>query len=614
MHMQLNRTFVYPRQEIHRFHQRLLVAIIGIAVLMLILFVRLYLLQIKDHERYTTLSRQNQLVLIPIPPHRGLIYDRNGVLLARNAPIYSLVVIPDRVTNLKKTLTELEQLVNLTEDDLQQFAKLRAEKRRFEAIPLKLKLTEAEIAAFAVNQYRFPGVLIQDNLIREYPFSEHMTSILGYVGRINAEEERKLDSNYAATQFIGKLGIEKYFETDLHGQAGYQQVEKDASGRIVRVVNRKLPVSGKNLMLTIDMGLQMAAAKILQNQNVRGSLVALKPKTGEILVLVNNPSYDPNLFVQGIRNKTYQALRNDPDRPLYNRALRGLYPLASTIKPFLGIQGLRTHTVTPELTIFDPGYFKLPNYERPFRDYRRQGHGFISYRDAITKSSDTYFYRLAYGMGIYKMYEILTEFGFGKLTGIESDEEIAGLIPTPAWKQRVKKQRWYPGDTVVAGIGQGYMLTTPLQLAVGAATLANQGERPKPTLLLKAQLSNGEFKQNKSIIAHLIEADDSMWENTLMGMRGVVNAPGGTAYRAFLRAPYSAAGKTGTAQLFKMNAGDKQNDPKVAEYLKDHSLFIAFAPFEEPEIALAVVIENNPRTAQFIAREFLDYYFSNRSA
>jgi penicillin-binding protein 2 len=590
-------------REAELFNRRLLVSSVLVLALTLLLVFRLCYLQIIEHAIFIAMSEKNQVTLLPLAPNRGLIYDRNGVLIAQNVPVFSLEIIPDKVTDLKTTLAELEKLITLSSEDKEQFYKQLKQHRRFDTIPLKLKLDEEEIARFYLNQYRFKGVLIRARLMRYYPLGPTLVNVVGYVGRINENELAQLDqTNYAATNFIGKLGIENYYEDTLHGEVGYQEVETDASGRIVRVLKRIPPKAGENLYLSIDSKLQIAAEEAL-GENF-GAVVAIKPSTGEVLAMASNPNYDPNLFVKGMSSSEYKALQTMEGKPLYNRTIRGLYPLGSTIKPFLALEALNSHIIDNNFKIRDPGYFSLPNSSHVYRDWKKGGHGTVDVIKAITVSCDTFFYTVGVKMGIMNIDAILHDFGFGKLTGIDLNEELAGLIPSPEWKRRVKHQAWYPGDTVVSSIGQGFMLTTPLQLANGVAIISMRGQGYQPHLLIKSEDETGKISPNKPIPLPVLKADQKYWDMVFQGMQNVV-AGGGTA-AAISQAPYTIAGKTGTAQVYSTQG--REIAKNVPKHLRDNTLFIAFAPVENPQIAIAVIVENS-KDAKFVARKVLDSYF-----
>lgn len=601
------------QREIQLTAQRALILLIAICVLIFLLIIRLGFLQIYKHDVYTTLSTQNWLDLVPIEPSRGLIYDRNGVLLADNTPVFSLDVIPDKVTDLEKTITTVKKIIELTDNDIIQFRKQLKQHRRFDEIPLKLRLTEEEVATFAENQHLLPGVIVQARLIRRYPFGETFSHVLGYVGRINAEELSEIDqTNYSASHYIGKLGIEKYYEDELHGNVGYQEIESDASSRPVRILKEIKPVTGKNLYLTLDSGLQLVGEKALEGH--RGAVVAIEPSTGQVLAMVSKPGYDPNLFVIGISQKDYQALQTSLDRPLFNRALRGLYPLASTIKPYLALEGLNSDVITPEDTIYDPGWFELRPDSHRFRDWLRTGHGSVDLNAALVNSCDVYFYTLSSKLGIRRMDNILNQFGFGNTTGIDLDDEVSGIVASPEWKRKTRGTRWYEGDTIISAIGQGYMQATPLQLASAVATLANRGQRFMPQLLLGEQLPNQVYAPQQPIPVDNVKIDDKeVWDTVINAMRDVVNTPHGTAYKLGRNSPYIIAGKTGTGQVIATKRRDNERDNQnlLPERLRDHHLFIAFAPIDKPKIAIAIISENSYITLD-VAKAMFDYYLGNK--
>jgi penicillin-binding protein 2 len=597
-------------QEIQLISRRCISVLVIMFIMIALLIARLGYLQLVKQDLYTTLSKKNSLDLAPIEPTRGLIYDRNGVLLAENTPVFSLDVIPYKVGNLQEMIAEITKFIPLTETELTQFHKELKQHRRYDEIPLKLRLNETEVAKFAENQYRFPGVFIKARLIRHYPLGSALSHVLGYVGRINTDELDDIDTaNYSATNYIGKLGIEKFYEDELHGTVGYEQAETDASGEIVRILNQIRPLPGKNLYLTIDSNLQVVAEKALQGQ--RGALVAIQPSTGQILAMVSEPSYEPDMFVTGISTHDFQQLQQSPDRPLYNRALRGLYPLASTIKPYMALEGLESGVANLDYTIQDPGWYQLPNSDHLFHDWKRHGHGSVNLTKAIVSSCDIYFYELGHKMGIDRIDDILERFGFGDLTGIDMGEEVPGVIASPEWKQRMKGASWYEGDTVISAIGQGYMQATPLQLAQAVTTLANHGERFVPHLLLTQQEPGKTADPTLSTpLEPVTLTDPNIWKIIIDAMQGVITSPEGTGYHFGKIGPYTVAAKTGTAQVHSKKLSDYAQDEQEAnipEHLRDHSLFIAFAPVDHPQIAIAVVVENS-KLAAGVARKVFDYY------
>jgi len=596
-------------KEVRLFNRRTLAFIILITVLTTALVVRLFFLQIENHELYTALSEKNQFDLVPLPPIRGLIYDRNGVLLAKNIPTFSLEIFPAKEADIKQTIFELQKIINISDSDIQQFYKQMSQYRRYESIPLKFKLSEIERAKFSVDQFRFPGAIIKARLIREYPMGANFSEVVGYVGRMSDYDYEKIDrSEYAATNFIGKVGIERSFEAHLHGKVGYQQVETDASGRVVRILKRTPPVSGNDLYLTIDSRLQKKAKALLKDY--RGAFVAIQPQTGEVLALVTNPSYDPNAFVQGISQKQYQELQTSADQPLYNRALQGIYPLASTVKPFIAVEGLQSKVITAQYEISDPGWFQLPNSSHLYHDWQR-GHGVVNIYKAIMVSCDTFFYNLAAKLGIEQISKSLNRFGFGKVTGIDLPGERSGVVPTPEWKIRTQHAPWYLGDTVVAGIGQGYLSGTPLQMAMATAALANRGELLKPIIIHQYQRPDQQVIKSNPVLVSKINAAPPVWDVILNAMYAVAAKPKGTAYRVFGEVDYLVAAKTGTAQVVRTKYDKEGNKMALPRHLQNHSLFIAFAPINKPEVALAVVVENESAAAA-IARRFLDFYFKEK--
>ena len=591
-------------QYLKRLFRRRLWAIgVGVLVLSGILFLRLLYLQVWQHGYYSTLSRSNSISLLPIAPMRGLIYDRHGVILAENIPTYSLEITPDQVPDLDATVQQLSQILDISATEQDAFYKELPRKHDYDSIPLKVNLSEMDVAKFAVDQYRFPGVQVQADLIRHYPYGGDFVSALGYIGRINENDLTTVDnSNYAATNYIGKVGIEKYFETQLHGITGYRQVETDASGRAVRILKDVPAVAGNDIYLTIDSGVQETAMKAFQN--ARGALVAIQPSTGQVLALVSSPSYDPNPFVTGISTQDYQTLQKSPDQPLFNRAIRGQFPFASTIKVFFALELLEGGFTTPKEQIYDPGYFQINGEGHTFHD--EHAHGFVSLQRAIEVSCDTYFYMMSLRMGIDKIDEILTRFGFGQYTHIQMGEELPGLVASPEWKERVRKEKWYAGDTVNSSIGQGSMLTTPLQLASAVATIANRGIRYQPNLVLRQVTPSNQVLRSTPIMLSNVQLKPSTWDNVIAGMTLVVSGSEGTAWRFGHDAPYSVAAKTGTGQVYSLN-GKKYVLANVPMHLRDNSMFIAFAPVDHPKIAVAVSMQNQP-LAPAIARTVIDYY------
>lgn len=602
-----------PFKNYHESRQqqfRLNLLVVFIIFLSLILVLRLAYLQISEFKKYQTLSLKNQMSIIPIAPPRGVIMDRNGVILAENIPVYVLEIIPEHVKDMEHTLAHLHQLIpSITEDDIKNFNRLRKQNRSFIPIPIKLKLTQEEVALFAINQYHFPGVSIKARLMRHYPLGEITAHALGYVGRINVAELQSVDStNYRATNFIGKAGIEKYYEELLHGKVGYQMVETDVSGRTLRVINKLNPHSGAKLYLSLDTRLQEAAYEALKGK--RGAAAVIDSKNGEVLALVSSPSFDPNIFVRGVSSKEYKKLSNTLQRPLFNRAVRGVYPPASTIKPFVGLAGLDKGFITPSTTIYDPGKFKLANSSHYYRDWKKTGHGMVNFKRSITVSCDTFYYQLGNKMGISNIEDMLVKFGLGHLSNIDLFEETSGLVPSLRWKKQTKGVTWYPGDTLITAIGQGFMLATPLQIANATASLSQHGRRYRPHLLKKTVNSdNGVIKHYKPIEEYPIYLkDEANWDIVAEAMHSVLTSNEGTGYRFGRNPPYPVAGKTGTAQVFSGRQYEKAKYEDIPEALRDNSLFIAFTPIEKPEIAVAVIVEND-FVAATVARKILDTYY-----
>lgn len=577
--------------------QRVIVSILIFSLMILGLLARVAYLQIFDHQKYATLSDRNQLRLIPIPPPRGLIYDRKGNLLAHNIPGFHLAVIPEQVPDIKKTLEEINKIIPIDAEQKESFLEKVARSPSHQRQLLKLKLQEEEVSRFAVNQYRFPGVFLAVDLIREYPYGSLFAHTLGYVGEATKQELSKLDQKrYSGAYQLGKSGLEKFYENKLQGEPGYQQVETDVRGREVRTMNTIAAVAGEDIHLTLDADLQQQVTKILQGK--KGAIIVVNPQNGEILSMVSMPSFDPNLFVRGLNQETYQLLRDAPERPLFNRTIQGQYPPASTIKPIVGLAGLTAQKVTLNQKVFDPGFYQLNGVGRHYRDWMHQGHGWTDFEKSIRESCDIYYYVLAEKMGIQTLSTWLSDVGLGKQTGIDLPGEQKGLVPNASWKKKALGQVWYPGETLIAGIGQGYLLSTPLQLSTMASYIANRGKAFKPHLNKNAQLEP----------LPELKADKQHWDAVFSAMSQVTSHPRGTATRYFAGANFQAAGKTGTAQVFGLKENEKYNHATTAQHLRDHSLFIGFAPVEKPEIAVVVILENE-RASAAVARQVMESYF-----
>ena len=596
-----------PHREARIYGARTVTAVLLVCGLLALVTVRYYNLQITNYQTYKTQSERNRVQLQPLPPKRGLIYDRNGVLLADNRPSYILSVVRERVADLDATLSALRALVPISDSDLENFQKKVLRSRPYEAVPLRFRLTEDERARLAVNRHRLPGVVVDAQLLRHYPHGELFSHAIGYVGRINEQESWELDeTDYRGTFHVGKIGVEKYYEDLLHGTVGYQNVETNAHGRVLRVLERHDPLPGADLVLHLDIELQRTAYEAFEGR--RGALVAIDPMTGGILALVSTPGFDTNLFVNGISSVDYSALRDSPDVPLFNRAVQGQYPPGSTIKPMMGLAGLESGLVTPDYTVPDPGWYRLPGDSRRYRDWilkiRGTGHApRVDLNMAIAESCDVYFYDLARRLTIDRMYDYLRPFGLGERTGVDTTNERRGVLPSTRWKREAMAQPWYPGETLSAGIGQGYMLTTPMQLAVATNALATRGEHRSPRLV---RAINGE-----SMVAPLLERVPGLpenWQAVHAGMHSVVHGARGSARKIAKGIQYEVGGKTGTAQVIGIAQNAVYKEEEVAERHRNHGLFIAFAPFEAPTIALAVIVENGggSSAAYPIARKVMD--------
>lgn len=600
--------------ELSAFRSRLAVAAFGFLALFGILGSRFIYLQVAKREHYHTLAEANRISVVPVVPNRGIITDRNGAVLAANYSAYTLEVTPGKVGNLDRALDELESVVEVQQKDRRRLKRLMEESRNFESLPVKNRLTETEVARFAVNRYRFPGFEIRARLFRQYPHGEIASHAIGYIGRINDADLKKIEATNLATKYkgtdhIGKLGIEGSYENELHGDTGSEQVEIDAGGRAIRSLARSEPISGNNLVLSLDIKLQKIAEDAFQGR--RGALVALDPGSGEILALVSKPGFDPNLFVDGIDPANWDQLNNSPDKPLNNRALRGQYPPGSTIKPFMALLALESGKRTPEFAVADPGHWMLAGVQRPFRDWKPGGHGMVNLHRSVVVSCDTYYYGLANDLGIDTIHRFMTQFGFGSRTGIDIDGEMPGLQPSTEWKMKRFKQKWYAGDTISVGIGQGYWLTTPLQLATATAMMANGGTPVVPHLLKEVvDAKTGAHRP------HVPKTRDQAgfkpeFVKMVQAAMADVTKPGGTAAVAGAGAPYAIGAKTGTAQVIGMKAGEKYDEKRIKEEFRDHALFIAYAPADKPRIALALLVENGGHggsAAAPIAREVFDYY------
>ncbi|MCG4454571.1 penicillin-binding protein 2 [Pseudomonas sp. MMS21-TM103] len=567
-------------------------AVVGALVFLLLtaaLVARMYYLQVVQYEYHSTLSENNRVHVQPIPPTRGLIFDRNGVILADNRPSFSLTLTRERAGDWEPVLDVIVEVLGLSSEERALFEKrVRQGRRPFEPVPVLFELSEEQIATIAVNQFRLPGVEVVAQLVRHYPEGEHFAHSVGYVGRINERELKELDPvAYSGTHHIGKTGVERFYEAQLHGEVGYEEVETNARGRVLRVLKRIDPLPGKDVMLTIDVRLQEAAEAALGGR--RGAIVAIQPGTGEVLAMVSQPSFDPNPFVTGISFKAYAELRDSLDQPLFNRVLRGLYPPGSTIKPMMAVAALDAGVITPSSRVFDPGFYQLAGNSHKYRNWNRNGDGWVSLEMAIMRSNDTYFYDLAHKLGIDRMHDYMSRFGLGQRVSLDMFEETSGLMPSRDWKRARYRQPWYPGETLILGIGQGYMQTTPLQLAQAVTLIATRGKWIRPHL---AKTLEGVPPVDSQPLPDILLHDAKYWDYARIGMEQVMHGARGTARKVGDTAVYRMAGKSGTAQVVAIKQGERYNRDKTLERHRDHALFVAFAPAENPQIAVAVMVEN----------------------
>jgi len=603
-------------REVYQFQLRIGIAGVAVVIAFLLLAARFVYLQVVQHDIYRAKAEDNRISIVPVPPNRGLIVDRNGLVLARNYSGYTLEIFPRRVRSVEGSIDELSELIEITPRDRRLFKKLVAETRNAESLPIRTRLSDEEVAKFAANRYRFEGVEIKGRLFRQYPYGDVASHALGYMGRIDQADQARLeedgvDANYRGTDYIGKAGVEASYQHELHGTTGFERVEIDAAGRSkLPPLSRTPSQPGNNVALTLDMTLQQVAENAFGER--RGALVAIEPESGGVLAFVSKPGFDPNLFVDGIDPQSWAELNNSIDKPLNNRAIAGMYPPGSTFKPFMALAALELGKRTPRSTIHDPGYFDFGG--RRFRDSRPGGNGVVDLYKSIVMSSDTYYYQVANDLGIDAIAGFMKHFGFGERTGIDLQGEATGVLPSPEWKmkrfKRPEQQKWYAGETISIGIGQGYNAYTPIQLAQAMATLANGGAMYRPHLIAYVDdPRTGERRPVEPELVHKVPVRRDHLEFVKRALAGVNKE--GTAARSFANAPYTSGGKTGTAQVIGIKQNEKYEESKVAEHLRDHSLFIAFAPLENPKIALSVVVENGgfgARAAAPIARTVLDYY------
>ena len=601
--------------DLRRFRARVVIATLFVMFAFGLLFLRLAYLQIWRYQEFNAQAESNRTAIVPIVPNRGVIMDRNGVVLATNYSAYTLEITPSKITEpLDVVIEKLSVLIDIQGRDKRRFRKLREESKSFESVPIRTRLTDEEVARFAAQRYRFPGVEIRARLFRNYPYNELASHVIGYIGRINPSEKEKLEEsdsagNYRGTDYIGKLGIEQSYEPQLHGQTGVHEMETSAGGQAVRRLRSSPATPGNTVVLSIDIKLQKLVEDLYGDR--RGALVALDPASGEVLAFVSKPTFDPNLFVEGIDADNWQTLNESPNRPLLNRALRGTYPPASTYKPFIALAALHTGKRSASFMVSDPGYFMFGNHK--FRDDKESGHGMVDMYKSIVESCDTYYYTLARDMGVDLMHEQMKPFGFGQLTGIDILGESRGILPSTEWKRtsykRPEQQRWYAGETISLGIGQGYNSFTMLQLAMATASLANNGVRTRPHLV--REVLDVESKESQQVVKAQAQSLGYKAEDLEIIRQAMIGVNlEGTSAASFAGTSYTSAGKTGTAQVFTIKQSEKYNASKIDERLRDHALFIAFAPAENPKVALALVVENGGFGAQSaapIARRVFDF-------
>ena len=597
------------------YSQRAKLAFIFVVIAFLVIISRLIFLQVIQYERYKNLSKNNRVNIIPLAPSRGQIYDRNGMIIATNLPAYQINITPEKTKNLKETVDNLKKLIDISPTEEETFYKSVKFAPKFKAYPIRFNLDEEEVAKIAVNQYLFPEIDIKTSFVRYFPHKEPLAHTIGYVGRISDSDLDNIDTNnYRATHFIGKIGLERFYENLLHGTVGYQEVEINAKGRIVRTLYEEPPIPGNDIYISIDSELQNYAYELLEDK--KGAIVAIEPETGEILALVSKPAYNPNLFTNGISKANFDELNLSKNQPLLNRAIRGIYPPASIIKPFIAIQALQKNVVDSEFSIFDKGYFKFENHSHKYRDWKPWGHGWVNLDTAIYESCDTFFYTISNKLGIDNIQEILENFSFGSKTNLDLYEESSGFVPSVEWKRNVKRESWFKGETLITSIGQGYLTATPLQLAYSTAILATKGKySPKPHLLVKQNSYDNKEKfynsPDNDYSKKLKNISAENWDKIILAMQKTVEHKKGTANRINNKKKYSIAAKTGTAQLFTIKQNERYDHDNTKEKLRDHKLFSAFAPVNNPKIAIAMIIENGSRSlpsSADVANKLITFY------
>ena len=593
------------------FKSRVILSAVIMLLITLILILRLFNLQVTKHDYYLEEALGNQMQNLPITPIRGDILDRNGKVLATNEFSYILTITPEKVTNLNETLIELEISDLISYEDIKKFNKKLSRFKKFHNIPVKFNLSESSVASFLIKN-QLPGVEVEPYFHRVYPYGASSSHLIGYVSSMNQKEKSNYDKkNYNGTNFVGKTGIEKQYERLLHGESGIKQIERNVAGRIVDTRIITPSIAGQDIYLNIDIDLQLKAESLLGDS--RGVIALINVKDGAILSLVSTPSFDPNWFVNGISVERYNELSSNEDLPLFDRSIKGLYPPGSTIKPMVALAGLELNNITIKHSTFCPGYYKLNNYSRKFNDWKRTGHGKVDVIEAIAQSCDVFFYDLAFNMGIDQIHDSLSYFQFGKKTGIDLPGELGGILPSREWKKINKDEPWYRGETLITGIGQGFMTSSPLQLALATAAIANKGQLLTPQVMMHSQSKNGDFFEERNPKAQQIPIKDiSNWELIIEAMKQTVYGKFGTAKRLNNKLQYSLAGKTGTAQVFGLDPEEEYIAENIEEKLRDHALFTGFAPIEDPQVAIAIIVENagsGSSKAAPLARELLDEYF-----
>ena len=593
------------------FKSRVILSAVIMLLMTLILILRLFNLQVTKHDYYLEEALGNQMQNLPITPIRGDILDRNGKILATNEFSYILTITPEKVTNLNETLIELELSDLISYEDIKKFNKKLSRFKKFQNIPLKFNLSESSVASFLIKN-NLPGVEVESYFHRVYPYGASSAHLIGYVSSMNQKEKSNYDKkNYNGTNFVGKTGIEKQYEKLLHGESGVKQIERNVAGRIVNTRIITPSIAGQDIYLNIDIDFQLKAESLLGDS--RGVIALINVKDGSILSLVSTPSFDPNWFVNGITVERYNDLSSNEDLPLFDRSIKGLYPPGSTIKPMIALAGLELNNITIKHSTFCPGYYKLNNYSRKFNDWKRTGHGKVNVIEAIAQSCDVFFYDLAFNMGIDQIHDSLSYFQFGKQTGIDLPGELGGILPSREWKKINKDEPWYRGETLITGIGQGFMTASPLQLALATAAIANKGQLLTPQVMMHSQSKNGDLFEEQNLKAKQIPIKDiSNWELIIEAMKQTVYGKFGTAKRLNNKLQYSLAGKTGTAQVFGLDPEEEYIAENIEEKLRDHALFTGFAPIEDPQVAIAIIVENagsGSSKAAPLARELLDEYF-----